>query len=208
MFDLSKIPLPREAVIIDGGANEGQFVELAYKHILYPNIIAIEMLPDLARALKTRHPNVMVLNCALSNYMGRGKYNRCRASQMSSLLRPAPVYQDYYPIEECGISGDGVTDVRRLDSITPILMLDHVDLIKLDLQGGELAALCGAEATLAITANLVIEVEFVQLYQDQPLADEIAAFLGDRGFEVAGSLEDHHRNGTKVAADWWFRKCI
>lgn len=55
--------------------------------------------------------------------------------------------------------------------------------MKLDIQGGELAVLQGAEKTLDQCLGLEIEVEFVQIYKDQPLFGDICALLGSKGME-------------------------
>ncbi len=58
-----------------------------------------------------------------------------------------------------------------------------IDLLKLDLQGGELLALEGAQELLAAGAIKVILLEamFVRKYKDQPLLWQIWQFLD--GFE-------------------------
>ncbi len=69
---------------------------------------------------------------------------------------------------------------RRLDDA---LDCDHVDFLKLDIQGFELRALEAACQTLSRTAVVHCEVEFVPIYSGQPLFADVYTFLAEQGFE-------------------------
>jgi FkbM family methyltransferase len=74
------------------------------------------------------------------------------------------------------VSADTVT----LD--TAIDQTERVDLLQLDIQGFEHAALAGAPAVLARTLAVHCEVEFLELYRGQPLFAEIDQLLRKAGF--------------------------
>ncbi|MGQ9866018.1 MAG: FkbM family methyltransferase [Pseudanabaenaceae cyanobacterium] len=59
-----------------------------------------------------------------------------------------------------------------------------IDVLYLDIQGAELAALQGAGAYLQDTLCVQTEVEFVPLYHGQPLFGEVDAFLQAQGFAL------------------------
>lgn len=59
------------------------------------------------------------------------------------------------------------------------------DFISLDTQGTELEILRGAPVALDASVAVVTEVEFVPLYQGQPLFGEICDFLTEHGFVFA-----------------------
>lgn len=67
----------------------------------------------------------------------------------------------------------------RLDDIDE---LGNIDLIKIDVQGGELDVFKGGERTLSSTLMVWTEVEFVELYEGQPLFAEVDQFLRSQGF--------------------------
>ena len=69
--------------------------------------------------------------------------------------------------------------VKRLDSQD----FDDIDFMKLDIQGGELSALKGADGILDQVLGVEVEVEFSKLYIDQPLFGSIYDFLAEREFE-------------------------
>ncbi|MBL8395821.1 MAG: FkbM family methyltransferase [Candidatus Accumulibacter sp.] len=71
-------------------------------------------------------------------------------------------------------------DTVRLDDIDEI---DDVDFFKIDVQGGELAVFQNAQRILADTLVIQTEVEFVELYEKQPLFADVDRFLRANGFQ-------------------------
>jgi FkbM family methyltransferase len=71
-------------------------------------------------------------------------------------------------------------ETKRLDDL--LALTGTVDFIKLDIQGSELMALENAKSTLATVGVVQCEVEFVELYQDQPLFADVDKFLRSQGF--------------------------
>jgi len=71
-------------------------------------------------------------------------------------------------------------ETKRLDDL--LTLTGAIDFIKLDIQGSELMALENAKSTLATVGVVQCEVEFVELYQDQPLFADVDKFLRSQGF--------------------------
>ena len=97
----------------------------------------------------------------------------------SALLgRLAPENQNYQ-----------VTSVERihastLDSSLFSAGIKSVDFIKLDTQGSELDILRGGERTLSDGCfGIEVEVEFVQLYENQPLFPDVHEYLFSHGYQ-------------------------
>ena len=72
---------------------------------------------------------------------------------------------------------------RLLDEIEEI---DDCDLLKIDVQGGEMKVVKGAPRLLSHTLVVMTEVEFAPLYKDQPLFSEVDCFLREQGFFLHG----------------------
>lgn len=70
---------------------------------------------------------------------------------------------------------------RALDDV--LSDVAYVDLLKLDIQGFELAALRGAESLLGRTNVVHVEVEFVPMYVGAPPFGEIDTYLRKQRFE-------------------------
>ncbi|MGH8641033.1 MAG: FkbM family methyltransferase, partial [Burkholderiales bacterium] len=69
---------------------------------------------------------------------------------------------------------------RRIDDIPEI---DDVDVIKIDVQGSELAIFRNASRALSRALLVQTEVEFVELYRDQPMFADVDKFLRGSGFQ-------------------------
>lgn len=68
----------------------------------------------------------------------------------------------------------------RIDDIQEI---DDVDFIKIDIQGAELPVFKNARRILSNTLLIQTEVEFVELYRDQPMFADVDIFLRSNGFQ-------------------------
>ena len=105
----------------------------------------------------------------------------CRALGMTSLLQPNPeVLALFGGFPEWG----QVVETERIDTVR----LDDVpetaglDVLKLDVQGAELMVLQNARRRLGEALVIHTEVEFLPMYQDQPLFAEIEQYLRRQGF--------------------------
>ena len=79
-------------------------------------------------------------------------------------------------------------------------------LIKIDTQGYELEILKGAEECLKKTGALILELNFLEIHKGVPLADEVLAWLKQRGFlvyDIAG-ITRRPKNRSLWQADFVF----
>jgi FkbM family methyltransferase len=84
-------------------------------------------------------------------------------------LHELTVLQKKHPVE-----------TRRLDDIEEIA---DVDYIKIDVQGAELDVFRGATKSLAKATLIQTEVEFVEMYEGQPLFGDVDRLLRGAGFQ-------------------------
>ena len=71
-------------------------------------------------------------------------------------------------------------ETYRLDDISEV---NHADFIKMDVQGSELNVLKNGINLLNTSVIAQIEVEFVEMYKDQPLFADIDSFMRSKGFQ-------------------------
>jgi hypothetical protein len=104
-----------------------------------------------------------------------------QASGMTSLLRPDPHrLQQFNGFSDWGtVTSEIPIATRRLDDIE---MLDPFDLLKIDIQGGELMVFQGGGDHLAAAVAVHTEVSFVPLYENQPMFADIDHELRGHGF--------------------------
>ena len=108
-----------------------------------------------------------------------------------------------------GTSEVGTQAVRvvRLEDCLGLEELQAPALLKMDVQGFELAALQGCESLLHEFSWVYAECSFVELYEGQALADEIIAWLRDRGFKLSGVYNmSYDLEGRAIQADFLFEQ--
>ena len=129
---------------------------------------------------RTRGPNELYLPHAV----GDGDPHTlklCCASGMTSLLEPDPTTLGLFPtLQPFGEVIERVPlETRRLDDISEI---EHLDLLKIDIQGGELAVFQNGRKKLAEAVAIQTEVSFITWYQNQPSFGEVDLELRSQGF--------------------------
>jgi hypothetical protein len=103
------------------------------------------------------------------------------ASGMTSLLKPSAAHLAFFNgFERLGrVEAEHPCATTRLDDVPG---LPDLDFLKMDIQGGELAALKGGTARLARCAMVQLEVSFVPLYEGQPTFGDIDVWMRGQGF--------------------------
>jgi FkbM family methyltransferase len=189
VFEVQKSLLVRgsAATIFDVGASDGRVTKRYRALFDTARVICFE--PDDARARSIRElrlENVEVVNKALSDSQGTAQFYVNADPDTSSLLPSVPIggYVDRFTAPAGTISVATTT----LDAYCHQHAIDRIDILKMDIQGGELAALRGALSLLTARkiGLIYLEVEFMELYADQPLYHHIAAFLASYGYELHG----------------------
>ena len=71
-----------------------------------------------------------------------------------------------------------------LDTFVFKQKISTIDILKIDVQGYELEVLKGALLSLKNTHFLIVEVSFLEIYENAPLANEIIQFLNTQNFQI------------------------
>jgi FkbM family methyltransferase len=103
----------------------------------------------------------------------------------SSLFSPASGALETFP-ELAAIAevDERPVALQTLDDWAATAGVDVVDVMKLDVQGAELAVLRGAEGLLKEVRMIELEVTFNEIYTGQPLFSEVDLYLRERGFQL------------------------
>lgn len=177
--------------VVDVGANIGQFTLLALMRLQPRKVIAFEPLARPARLFEKAFgddPRVCLHRMALGAVSGPVDIHVSRAADSSSLLPISPLQVRTFPGTEA--VGVECVEVRPLREVLSADELKGRSLLKIDVQGFELGVLRGCQELLSSFDFLLIELSFVQLYEGQPLASEIIAWLRDHSFRVGGVGKD------------------
>ena len=190
-------------IIIDVGANRG-FISKKYKK-MFPKarIISIEAIEEFCIKIKNNFDWSEVYNFALSDTCSKQIFNINSSKDVSSLLETdlnliPKSYKALLKLKR-KVSVDGVT----LDKLTSDIGIDKINILKLDIQGGELKALKGAERLLRNNQIDLIFTEtfFIPFYKEMPLFGDISSYLLGFGYKFHG-LYNEVNSGTTGRLQW------
>ncbi|MBH5397826.1 FkbM family methyltransferase [Bradyrhizobium sp. CNPSo 4010] len=169
--------------VIDVGANpiDG---EPPYKAMLQRRLCTVVGFEPQEEALVELNARKSDLESYYHYVIGNGhkaKLRLCRLPGMTSLLLPDQnALSHFAKFSEWGsVVSEHPVQTRRLDDIAEIR---HLDFLKIDVQGSELAVFGGARQKLKQAVVVETEVSFLCLYKDQPTFGDIDAELRKQGF--------------------------
>jgi FkbM family methyltransferase len=168
-------------------------------------VLAFEPAPGPRTELERRFADdarVAIDSHALSDRGGAAELNVMAKSVFSSLLPIRRDAADMYGADTSVVSQARV-ETARLDD----LVAEPVRLLKIDVQGNEMALLAGAERTLAQTDSVLIELMLVSQYEGDatffdlhPRMLELGFMLRDLGTVAVGNSRAMWMDGCYVRA--------
>lgn len=204
--ELIKIKCP---LIFDIGANRGNITEKYLKTFPSPMILAFEPFPDSFEILHSRFSGNKKVSCfqkAAASIAGQKNFYVNKNVDTNSLLRP----------QKTGLSSDEQVnnistisvDTIILDEFCKVENISHIDILKMDIQGGEFDALLGLNNLLAKREIDLIysEVYFVEQYERQPLFHDISKLLFQYGYQLQDIYNPIYGKGSIAWADVIFIK--
>ena len=170
--------------IIDIGSNKGQFILLIEQ--LFPNKIihSFEPIKEILEKQKkffNYKKEIFFYNFALGSYPSTKEFFVTQRMDGSSFFK---INSDITQNINYKIKDQRNIQIKTLDEMMLNQKVIQPILIKIDVQGFELEVLKGSEKILKKTSYLLIEVSEKEMYQNQPVQDEIIAFLKDRNFHI------------------------
>jgi FkbM family methyltransferase len=201
---LSVLKMLGAVTVVDVGAHRGQFGLAVRSALPDARLIGFEPQPNAAQTYRQAVPGQLELReCALGEQQGSVQMNISRASDSSSILPIGAAQIRYFPGTEK--STEILVRMSTLDIEFGDVALGHQALLKVDVQGYEMAVLRGGVRVLSKFDWIYVELSFVELYEGQELASEIISFLGDQGFRIVGVHNAQYSStGSCLQADVLF----
>jgi FkbM family methyltransferase len=203
------LPLRRDLrTVFDVGANRGQFSLYSLARFPSARIFAFEPIPDAALHLEKLFENenqVQVMPFALGNSEGEVDMHLSAKEDSSSLLPVGERQITLFPgTDEVGTVR---AQVRRLDNVLAERNFEAPALLKVDVQGFELPVLQGAEQSLRLFDQVLVEASFTELYEGQALFPEVARYIEERGFRlVSGKISTAEASGRWLQGDFLYER--
>jgi FkbM family methyltransferase len=191
--------------IIDGGMHHGQSAE---KYLLaFPacRVVGFEPAPANFDSSRTRlepfAARMTMFPHGLSDHEGAAQLNINSHDGTHSLLEIGDLAHWDSPATTLDRRPIGTV---TLDGFCREHSVDHIDILKLDIQGMELSALRGAEGLLRRRAIGLVaaEVNFLPIYRDMPLFWDVAAYMLSLGYALHGLFDLHHALDGSGALRW------
>jgi len=199
-----------EPVILDIGANVGQSVRKYRKVFPSSNIHCFEPFPEAFAQLESTYglePDVRLNPQAVADAPGkRDLFVNAALSGISSLLPRAAGNRRYFA-KSAHLDDTVEVELTTIDDYLKSKAMERVDIMKLDIQGGELSAFRGAVETLAGQRVSLIfsETFFVPHYEDSPLFFQLWEFLAGYDYTLYNLYNlCHARNGQLRYCDALF----
>lgn len=195
-------------VVVDIGANRGQFSLAARQWAPRARVISFEPLPlpaAIFRQVFAYDPAVLLHEVAVGAHENHATMHVSARDDSSSLLPIASLQSEIFP---------GTAEVSTIEvRVAPLNVFLRADdlvapaMLKLDVQGYELDALRGCESLLHCFDRVYCECSFVELYSRQALASEVINWLSVRGFILRGIFNPaYDALGQPVQADFLFMR--
>lgn len=179
--------------LLDIGAANQRFSE-PLNLISDKRIIGFE--PD-SRSRISSDDGAITLPYALAGADEIRNFYLTRKPECSSLLKPNRNYLDNFPEKErFDIVGLEQFQCKTLNSIKDLI--GDIDFIAIDIQGAEHEVLGSAESILAGCLGVECEVEFVEVYENQPLFGDVCKLLKSFNFEFYDFVVEYRYNRERL----------
>ena len=180
------LQLNRIDVVLDVGANIGQYAQQIRRHGYRRRIVSFEPVvsnhSSLAKAAARDSAWIVAPRMAIGEDDGETEVQVSTYSDMSSLLPATSEAQAAFP-RAGALSAESVKK-RKLDGLFhDYVQNDERSFLKLDTQGFERRVLDGAEQILPLVYGLQLELSLVPLYEGESLFDELHDWVCSLGFE-------------------------
>lgn len=166
----------KEPLIFDVGAHIGQTAKEYRRFFPKAKIYSFEPFPESFEQLQQKHrkdKRVFPQNIAISNIPGTLRLNSNAYSATNSVL---PIAEEGKICWGDRLTAQNTVEVpsTTIDAFCEENLIHHIDILKLDLQGHELAALQGTQRMLGNQAIDVIYLELLvsKSYEGQPQLHE------------------------------------
>jgi FkbM family methyltransferase len=160
--------------------------------------IEIVMFEPDVRSLESmaKKSGVRIFTNALSAKEEKRSLYLTRKPELTSFYKPKMTYHNKFPDSRRWEIVDEINvECKSIKSLYP--EIGEYDFIKIDTQGSELEILKGAlDGGLELALGVESEVEFIELYEGQPLFSDVCQFMKGQGFEFYDFVVEY-RYGRK-----------
>jgi FkbM family methyltransferase len=192
---IRQLALPAARVVVDVGANHGDFANAATTFFPEAEVLLVEPLPKmqslLEKAIRERRKRWRLLPCALGGERGRlPLFVDERDDNIGSLTGFSEEYLRTNP--QARLTEEILCEVRTLDEVAVEMQIGEIDLLKIDVEGFEFEVMKGAHQILKKTEAIIVEVSLVRRAGASTAVVEMLDLLTKLGFQIANVIPSLH----------------
>ena len=199
----------KSPVIIDVGAYHGE----SYEHYrdIFPDATIYSFEPDpesFAILIDETRKNHHCFNIAIFDSSGSIPFYQNPISHTNSPYKVNTESRDSIrlnvargPNNSPLYNTEILVEAKTLDQVVAEELINHIDILKIDVQAAEVAVLHGAEKSLHITEVVVIEISFFDYYENNSSFGQIEELLCPTGFSLF-SIINTSQNPMNGRTDW------
>lgn len=196
-------------LVLDIGANRGQYARRLRAHGYTGRIVSFEPLPELQAVLSAEAADDALWDIgtgvAFGDAAGEAVLERSAESDMSSFLPQSDALRGVSP--SSAVLERVTVPIVRLEQVAPDWLGDsRRPFLKLDVQGYEARVLDGAAGLLPKLAGVQMELSLVECYRGERLWRDSVDWLEARGFGLALMLPGYYERklGRQLQIDGVF----
>lgn len=199
--------------ILDVGAHCGETALLFELACPDAQIHTFEPDPDVYQRLclnTATKPRIQAHNVAFGETAGMVLFRRNHDPMTSSMLASLPKDENYLGRSKLMDTREEIRVCQAmLEQWAPWWGLGVIDILKTDTQGYEMQVLrgCGAMLTPARIRSVIVELNWVPMYEGQSRPGEILDYLVDRGYGVHSWINVAYRHDNRCWA-WSDALCV
>jgi len=180
----------KTTLVLDIGANKGQFAQKIRTLGFQGEIISFEPIPkefERLKLLSSKDPKWEVYPYAIGSKNGTLELNITEEStDFTSFLKPNKFSKDYYSKEVSNIRTVPVEIHTLEDFFRTKKIIPEKVFLKTVTQGYDLEVLNGCGSLLQTLQGVLIEVSFQPIYENMPDATTVIKYLDNHGFRASG----------------------
>jgi FkbM family methyltransferase len=186
-------------VVFDCGTRDGDDAAYLKRELKAKRVFAIDALPSACQHTQEKHPDLIVLNTALSNYVGTASFTEIvserkdHAGSSSFVLAPGWDEEEKRQVE---------TSVTTMSSLIEELGLADtmLDVVKVDLEGFSYEFLEGMGDYIHNAKVMHLETETFHRHQGHHGSEEVFDYMSARGFSL---YERSYEWGPSIEDQLW-----
>jgi FkbM family methyltransferase len=200
---LKKIFNNKQLVVIDIGANQGNFIGFLKNNFILKKIYVFEPIKELSEKIKLRFKSnkIIISNLAISNKKGQKKFYQYSVTSTSGLYKQNNTFKSLKELDEIFN-----VQTNKFDNLFNKNL--KIDICKIDVQGEDYKVLLGMKQNLkkGNIKILKIELSLKTLYKDvSPNFYEILSYLRFYNYTLISVTKIKYKNNEIIFMDAYFK---